>query len=167
MTPTPAVRRWLYPGTFDPPTLGHLDLIQRALPLCDELVVAVAENREKRTLLPLGDRLALMEAVTSTMDGLRVQSFDTLLTEQVRTLEVNAVLRGVRAFSDFEYELVMALTNRKLLPTFETIFMMPSEPFLSVSSSLVKEIFRYGGDVSAFVPPAVLARLKALGAPPD
>ncbi|MCB1164023.1 MAG: pantetheine-phosphate adenylyltransferase [Candidatus Krumholzibacteriia bacterium] len=167
MTPTPAVRRWLYPGTFDPPTLGHLDLIQRALPLCDDLVVAVAENREKRTLLPLADRLALMETVTATMDGLRVLSFDTLLTEQVRTLKVNAVLRGVRAFSDFEYELVMALTNRKLLPTFETIFMMPSEPFLSVSSSLVKEIFRYGGDVSAFVPPAVLARLQALGTSSD
>jgi pantetheine-phosphate adenylyltransferase len=157
------VKRWLYPGTFDPPTRGHLDLIQRALPLCDELLVAVADNREKSTLLNLEERLELMGMVTAHLPGTRVVSFDTLLTEQVEKHEVDAVLRGVRAFSDFEYELVMAITNRKLLARFETIFMMPSECFLSLSSSLVKEIMGYGGDISEFVPRPVREKLQEMG----
>ena len=157
------MKRWLYPGTFDPPTRGHLDLIERALPLCDELIVAVAENREKHTLLELPERLRLMATMTAGMPHLRVIGFDTLLTEQVLAHKVDAVLRGVRAFSDFEAELVMALTNRKLLASFETIFMMPSEPYLSLSSSLVKEILRYGGNVDCFVPAPVLAELRKLG----
>lgn len=157
------MKRWLYPGTFDPPTRGHLDLIQRALPLCDELLVAVADNREKHTLLTLPERLRLMAIVTADIPAARVIPFDTLLTEQVETHRIDAVLRGVRAFSDFEYELVMAITNRKLLPRFETIFMMPSECFLSLSSSLVKEILRYGGDISEFVPRAVRDELVRLG----
>ncbi len=157
------MKRWLYPGTFDPPTRGHLDLIQRALPLCDELLVAVADNHEKSTLLNLEERLKLMNMVTVEMPGARVVSFDTLLTEQVEKYEVDAVLRGVRAFSDFEYELVMAITNRKLLARFETIFMMPSECFLSLSSSLVKEIMSYGGDISEFVPRPVREEMQKMG----
>ncbi len=157
------MKRWLYPGTFDPPTRGHLDLIQRALPLCDELLVAVADNHEKSTLLSLEERLKLMNMVTVEMPGARVVSFDTLLTEQVEKYEVDAVLRGVRAFSDFEYELVMAITNRKLLARFETIFMMPSECFLSLSSSLVKEIMSYGGDISEFVPRPVREEMQKMG----
>ena len=157
------MKRWLYPGTFDPPTRGHLDLIQRALPLCDELLVAVADNREKTTLLSLEERLELMGMVTAHLPGARVVSFDTLLTKQVVKYEVDAVLRGVRAFSDFESELVMAITNRKLLACFETIFMMPSECFLSLSSSLVKEIMSYGGDISEFVPRPVRDKLRKMG----
>ncbi len=157
------MKRWLYPGTFDPPTRGHLDLIQRALPLCDELLVAVADNREKTTLLTLDERQELMAMITSELPGARVVSFDTLLTAQVEKHEVDAVLRGVRAFSDFEYELVMAITNRKLLARFETIFMMPSECFLSLSSSLVKEIMAYGGDISEFVPRPVREKLQKMG----
>ncbi len=157
------MKRWLYPGTFDPPTRGHLDLIQRALPLCDELLVAVADNHEKSTLLNLEERLKLMNMVTVEMPGARVVSFDTLLTEQVEKYEVDAVLRGVRAFSDFEYELVMAITNRTLLARFETIFMVPSECFLSLSSSLVKEIMSYGGDISEFVPRPVREEMQKMG----
>ncbi len=157
------MKRWLYPGTFDPPTRGHLDLIQRALPLCDELLVAVADNREKNTLLNLDERLELMTMITAELPGARVVSFDTLLTAQVEKHEVDAVLRGVRAFSDFEYELVMAITNRKLLARFETIFMMPSECFLSLSSSLVKEIMGYDGDISEFVPRPVREKLQKMG----
>lgn len=147
-----SMRRWLYPGTFDPPTRGHMDIIQRAVPLCDELIVAVADNRQKTTLLSLAVRMGLMADLTAEMGSVRVISFDTLLTAQVELHRVSAVLRGVRAFSDFEYELVMAITNRKLLRSFETIFMMPSECYLSLSSSLVKEILRYGGDLREFVP---------------
>jgi len=160
------VRRWLYPGTFDPPTRGHLDIIERAVPLCDELLVAVADNREKSTFLTLAERLRLMETVTEEMDSVRVIPFDTLLTEQVERHQVDAVLRGVRAFSDFEYELVMAITNRKLLARFETIFMMPSECFLSLSSSLVKEVLGYGGEIEKFVPRAVRDELERMGKVP-
>lgn len=156
------MNRWLYPGTFDPPTLGHLDLIRRALPLCDELIIAVAENREKSVMLSLDQRLALVESMTAELDGVKVVGFDTLLTEQVTTWDVAAVLRGVRAFGDFEYELALALTNRKMLDRFETIFMMPSEAFIHVSSSMVREIFGYGGDISGFVHPAVLKGLQDL-----
>jgi pantetheine-phosphate adenylyltransferase len=157
------MNRWLYPGTFDPPTLGHLDLISRALPLCDELLIAVADNREKNTLLPLADRLRLMSLMTKGIERVQVISFDTLLTDLVGDRGVNAVLRGVRAFSDFEYELAMALINRKMLDEFETIFMMPSEKYMSLSSSLVKEIMKYGGDVSQFVTPDVFRELVAAG----
>ena len=157
------MNRWLYPGTFDPPTRGHLDLIRRALPLCDELVVAVADNREKATLFTLEERLRLVERAVEGLGTVRVLPFDTLLTDQVRELDVSAVLRGVRAFSDFEYELVMALTNRKLLDRFETIFMMPSESYIYLSSTLVKEILEYDGDVSKFVIPPVLELMIEMG----
>ncbi len=153
------MNRWLYPGTFDPPTKGHLDLIRRALPLCDELIVAVAENREKSTFFTLAERMELTEAMCDGLPGISLISFETLLTEQFQTREIRAVLRGVRAFSDFEYEFVMALTNRKLLDHFETVFMMPSEPYIYLSSSLVREIMGYGGEIGEFVTPPVLKRL--------
>jgi len=157
------MKRWLYPGTFDPPTLGHLDLVRRARLLCDELLVAVSDNKLKRSAFTVHERRRMMEAMVGELAGVRVITFDTLLTEQMDKLGVNAVLRGVRAFSDFEYELVMALTNRKLLDRFETIFMMPSESYLYLSSTTVKEILGYGGDVSAFVAPPVLRILAELG----
>ena len=157
------MNRWLYPGTFDPPTRGHLDLIRRAMPLCDELVVAVADNREKSTLFSLEERTRLVERSVEGLDRVRVVSFDSLLFDQVKILDVSAVLRGVRAFSDFEYEWVMALTNRKLLDRFETIFMMPSEPYIYLSSSLVKEILGYDGDISQFVIPPVHELMVEMG----
>jgi len=157
------MKRWLYPGTFDPPTRGHLDLIRRALPLCDELIVAVADNREKSTLFSLEERVRLAETAVAELNGVRVLSFDTLLTEQVEKLGIDAVLRGIRAFSDFEYEFVMALTNRKLLDRFESIFMMPSENYIYLSSSLVKEILKYGGDLEPFLTRPVLELMKRMG----
>jgi pantetheine-phosphate adenylyltransferase len=161
------MRRWLYPGTFDPATKGHMDLIRRALPLCDELVIAVAENREKTTFFTQEQRLHLMQRAVAGLTDVKVIGFNTLLSEQVQKLKVDAVLRGVRAFSDFEYEFVMALTNRKLLSSFESIFMMPSEPYIYLSSSLVKEILKYGGDISAFVTTEVLEAIAALDLQPE
>jgi pantetheine-phosphate adenylyltransferase len=160
------MNRWMYPGTFDPPTRGHLDLIRRAMPLCDELVVAVADNKEKTTLFSLEERVKLVEKAVVGLDNVKVLSFNTLLTEQVEKLGVSAVLRGVRAFSDFEYEFVMALTNRKLLDRFESIFMMPSEKYIYLSSSLVKEIREYGGDLTPFVTAPVLEMMTEMGKGP-
>jgi len=160
------MNRWLYPGTFDPPTRGHLDLIRRAMPLCDELIVAVADNKEKLTLFNMDERLRLAERATVGLDNVKVVSFDTLLTEQVEKYSVSAVLRGIRAFSDFEYEFVMALTNRKLLDRFESIFMLPSEPYIYLSSSLVKEILKYGGDLAPFVTEPVLQLMTEMGKGP-
>jgi pantetheine-phosphate adenylyltransferase len=156
------MKRWLYPGTFDPPTNGHMDLVHRARRLCDELIIAVAESREKATFFNLEERLHLMQQAVADLADVRVVSFDILLTEQVEREQVDAVLRGVRAVSDFEYELQMALVNRKLLERFETIFMMPSEQHIYLSSSLVKEIMRYGGDISAFVPSGVVEAMKRM-----
>jgi len=160
------MNRWMYPGTFDPPTRGHLDLIRRAMPLCDELVVAVADNKEKTTLFSLEERVKLAEKAVVGLDNVKVLSFNTLLTEQVEKLGVSAILRGVRAFSDFEYEFVMALTNRKLLDRFESIFMMPSEKYIYLSSSLVKEIGEYGGDLTPFVTAPVLEMMTEMGKGP-
>jgi pantetheine-phosphate adenylyltransferase len=157
------MKRWLYPGSFDPPTKGHLDLIQRAIPLCDELIVAVANNPEKSTFFTSAERLELTRAMTEGMPGISLINFDTLLTEQFEQHEVSAVLRGVRAFSDFEYEFVMALTNRKLLDSFDTVFMMPSESCIYLSSSLVREIMSYGGDIGEFVTARVLKLLQDWG----
>ena len=154
------MRRWLYPGTFDPPTRGHLDLIRRALPLCDELLVAVSDNKEKRTSFSVAERVRMVEAMVEELADVRVIDFDTLLTVQVEKRDIAAVLRGVRAFSDFEYELVMALTNRKLLDHFETIFMMPSQEYLFVSSSRLKELVRFGRAIDEFVPPLVAKKLR-------
>ena len=157
------MKRWLYPGTVDPPTKGHLDLIRRAVPLCDELLVAVADNREKSTFFTLAERMELTSAMVQGMAGVKLVTFDTLLTEQFQIREVDAVLRGVRAFSDFEYEFVMALTNRKLLDRFETVFMMPSEPYIYLSSSLVREIMQYNGEIGEFVTAPVLELLRGWG----
>ncbi len=150
----------IYPGTFDPVTLGHLDIIERGLKLFDGLVVAVAASTPKDTLFGVKERLAMLSEETAQYEGVRVESFDTLLIDYARRRGIGTILRGLRVISDFEYEFQMALTNRKLAPDIETVFMMTSETYASVSSRFIKEIARLGGSVSAFVTPGVEARLK-------
>ena len=154
------MRRAIYPGSFDPVTNGHLDVIGRARKLFDEIVVAVAHNDEKQPLFSLEERLALLSDALDKIDHVRVAQFDGLLVDFAVAQKANAVIRGLRAVSDFEFEFQMALMNRKLEDSVETIFLMPKEEYTYLSSRLVKEIARLGGNVSSFVPPAVA---KALG----
>jgi pantetheine-phosphate adenylyltransferase len=154
------VTRALYPGTFDPITNGHLDVIQRASRLFDELVVAVAESPGKNAVFSLEERQRLIEASIAGIDGVKVTSFAGLLADEFKARDVDVVIRGLRAVSDFEYELMLALMNRKLTPEFETVFLMPSEQYVYLHSSLVREVFSLGGDVSELVPPPVLEAFK-------
>jgi pantetheine-phosphate adenylyltransferase len=154
------MRRAIYPGSFDPVTNGHLDVIERARKLFDEVIVAVAHNDEKQALFSLQERLDLLQETAAKIDSVRITQFDGLLVEFAAAQKATAVIRGLRAVSDFEFEFQMALMNRKLEASVETIFLMPKEEFTYLSSRLVKEIARLGGDVSSFVPPAVA---KALG----
>ena len=154
------MRRAIYPGSFDPVTNGHLDVIERARKLFDEVIVAVAHNDEKQALFSLQERLDLLQETVAKIDNVRITQFDGLLVEFAAAQKATAVIRGLRAVSDFEFEFQMALMNRKLEASVETIFLMPKEEFTYLSSRLVKEIARLGGDVSSFVPPAVA---KALG----
>jgi len=156
----------IYPGTFDPLTNGHLDLIARGAKIVDELVVAILRNSEKGTpLFTVPERLEmLLEAVASSgFRNVSVTTFDGLLVDFARQQGAKAVLRGIRAISDYEYEFQMAMMNRKLDPELETLFMMPAEKYTYVSSRLIKGVFKLGGDVSALVPPLVMERLKAKG----
>jgi len=154
------MRRAIYPGSFDPVTNGHLDVIERARKLFDEVIVAVAHNDEKQALFSLQERLDLLQETAAKIDKVQITQFDGLLVEFAAAQKATAVIRGLRAVSDFEFEFQMALMNRKLETSVETIFLMPKEEFTYLSSRLVKEIARLGGDVSSFVPPAVA---KALG----
>ncbi len=150
-----------YPGTFDPPTNGHLDLIQRGSHIFDELVVALLKNPDKEgPLFSLSERRAMLEELTRPYDNVRVDTFDGLLVDYAMRMGARAVLRGIRAISDYEYELQMALMNRKLDPQLETVFMMPAETYSYVSSRLVKEIARLGGSVHGLVPDLVERRLQ-------
>ncbi len=152
----------IYPGTFDPLTNGHLDLIARGAKIVDELVVAILRNSEKGT--PLFTVPERVEMITEALEGFQnvsVATFDGLLVDFARQQGAKAVLRGIRAISDYEYEFQMAMMNRKLDPELETLFMMPAEKYTYVSSRLIKGVFRLGGDVSALVPPLVVERLKA------
>jgi pantetheine-phosphate adenylyltransferase len=155
------MRRAIYPGSFDPVTNGHLDIIERARKLFDEVIVAVAHNDAKAPLFTLEERLDLLRSTMGKIDNVRVDSFDGLLVEFARTREAIAVIRGLRAISDFEFEFQMALMNRKLEARVETIFLMPTEEYTYLSSRIVKEIARLGGDVSKFVPPPVAKALAA------
>ncbi|UCH84055.1 MAG: pantetheine-phosphate adenylyltransferase [Candidatus Latescibacterota bacterium] len=145
----------LYPGTFDPITNGHLDVIKRASRLFDTLVVAVAKGVHKKTYFPLATRKRLIKESAPGMNNVEVVSLPGLLAEQCERMSVDVVIRGLRALSDFEYEMMMALMNRKLYPKFETVFLMPSERYIYLHSSTVKEVFALGGDVSDLVPEPV------------
>jgi pantetheine-phosphate adenylyltransferase len=151
----------IYPGTFDPLTNGHLDLIARGAKIVDELVVAVLRNSEKgKPLFTVLEREEMLREATADIENVSVTTFDGLLVEFAREQGAKAVLRGIRAVSDYEYELQMAMMNRKLDPELETLFMMPGEKYTYVSSRLIKGVFQLGGDVSALVPPNVVERLK-------
>ncbi len=150
----------LYPGTFDPVTLGHVDIIRRATRLFDKLVVAVADNPEKQSLFTVKERVKLLEQATGDIEKATVTSFNTLTAKFARSIGAAAIIRGIRAISDFEFEFQMALMNRKLEPDVETVYLMPTDKYSYLSSSLVKDIARRGGDVSCFVPPDVLEALK-------
>jgi pantetheine-phosphate adenylyltransferase len=150
----------IYPGTFDPLTNGHLDVIKRALSLFDRLIVAVACNERKAPLFDAGERMAMIGQATRGMKGVSVDRFDGLLVDYARRKKAVALVRGLRAVSDFEYELQMALMNRKLNPRVEAIFLMPSQQYTYLNSSLVKEIARMGGPVKELVPPYVAQMLK-------
>jgi pantetheine-phosphate adenylyltransferase len=151
----------VYPGSFDPLTNGHLDIIRRATRLFDRIIVAVLENEGKSPLFSVPERMDLIRRCTSGVAGVEVQSFSGLLVDFMRTVDASAVIRGIRAVSDYEYELQMALMNRELYSGAETIFMLPAVEYTFVSSRLVKEVFRLGGDVSQGVPSAVLQALSA------
>ena len=151
----------IYPGTFDPPTNGHLDLIQRGARIFDELIVAVLRNSEKTPLFTVEERQEMLRECTGQWHNVRVESFEGLLVDYARSLGAQAVLRGIRAVSDYEYELQMAWMNRKLDPSLETIFMMPAGAYSYLSSRLVREIAALGGALVGMVPTSVDSRLRA------
>jgi pantetheine-phosphate adenylyltransferase len=152
-------RTAIYPGSFDPLTNGHLAIIQRGLKVFDRLIVAVANNPEKKPLFSVDERKTMISEAVGGDERVEVDSFDALLVEYVRRKGVHTVLRGLRAVSDFEYEFQIANMNRHLLPDLETVFVMTGEDYFFVSARLVREVATFGGDVSAFVPPNVLAGL--------
>jgi pantetheine-phosphate adenylyltransferase len=149
------MRRAIYPGSFDPVTNGHLDVIERARKLFDEVIVAVAHNDEKQPLLSLTERLDLLRETAGRIANVRIAEFEGLLVDFAKAQNAGAVIRGLRAVSDFEFEFQMALMNRKLDAAVETIFLMPKEEYTYLSSRIVKEIARLGGDVSSFGPTCV------------
>jgi pantetheine-phosphate adenylyltransferase len=155
------MRRAIYPGSFDPVTNGHLDVVERAQKLFDEVIVAVADNDEKSALFTLEERLDLLRQTLGKIDNVRIAHFTGLLVDFAREQEATAVIRGLRAISDFEFEFQMALMNRKLEAAVETIFLMPKEDYTYLSSRIVKEIARLGGDVSKFVAAPVAKALAA------
>lgn len=153
-------RTAIYPGSFDPLTNGHLAIIQRGLKVFDRLVVAVANNPQKKPLFTVEERKAMISQALGGDERVEVDSFDALLVEYVRRKGIHTVLRGLRAVSDFEFEFQIANMNRHLLPDLETVFVMTGEDYFFVSASLVREVATFGGDVSAFVPGVVLEGLK-------
>src|SRR5438876_5395142 len=158
------MRRAIYPGSFDPVTNGHLDIIQRGCKLFDEIIIAVLVNPDKTPFFSVSERCDILREVLKDIDRgeckLTVESFEGLLVQYAADRNAHAIVRGIRAISDYEYELQMALMNRRLEPNIETVFMMPAETYSYVSSRLVKEVFQLGGELNGLVPSLVEARMK-------
>jgi pantetheine-phosphate adenylyltransferase len=150
----------IYPGSFDPVTNGHLDLIERASRIFERLVVAVLRNQDKSPMFALGERVEMLRETTRLFPNVEVDTFDGLLVDYARKMDARVLLRGIRAVSDYEYELQMALMNRKLEPQLETVFMLPAVEYSYLSSHLVRELARLGGSVTGLVPAAVEQRLR-------
>ena len=150
----------IYPGTFDPITNGHIDLIQRSLKIFREVIIAVAPSRKKEPFFPISERLSMIKQAVKTLRGARVEAFDSLLVDYAARRKSIAIVRGLRAVSDFEYELQMALMNRRLNSNIETVFMMPSEEYTFLTSTMVKEVASFGGNVKGLVPAVVEKALK-------
>jgi len=155
------IRRAVYPGTFDPPTWGHIDLVHRGIKIMDELVVAVLDNPQKETLFTAEERAAMLKDCIGGLPGVIVDRFEGLLVDYARAKGCQAILRGLRAVSDFEYEYQMALMNRRLAPEVDTLFLMPNEEHVFVSSRIVREVARFGGNLASLVPDSVRRRLEA------
>ena len=151
----------LYPGTFDPPTNGHVDLIQRGSKLFEHLTVGILKNPVKNPLFTVEERVEMLKEATHALGNVSIATFDGLMVEFARRQGATAVLRGIRAISDYEHEFQVALMNRRLAPEIETVFLQPAGRYSFVSSRMVKEVFSFGGDVSGLVPPNVLKRLRA------
>ena len=150
----------IYPGSFDPPTNGHLDLIQRGSKIFEELIVAILRNSEKVPMFSVAERLEMLKELTKDLPNVRIDTFHGLMVEYAKSMNAICVLRGIRAISDYEYELQMALMNRKLEPTLETVFMMPADKYSYVSSRLVREVAQAGGPVKGLVPEVVEQKLR-------
>ena len=161
MPPKPPSVTAIYPGSFDPITNGHLDLVQRGARMFDTLIVAILRNDSKLPLFSVEERMDMLREVVRPYPNVRVDSFDGLLVDYASRCEATVLLRGIRAISDYEYELQMALMNRRLRPDIETVFMMSNEAYSFISSRLVKEVFRLGGNISGLVPPTVEARMHS------
>ena len=151
----------VYPGSFDPPTFGHLDLIERASKMFDQVIVAVASNNEKAALFTVDERKAMLRTITRTLKNVEIDSFRGLTVDFARERNAVALVRGLRVVSDFEYELTMAVTNRKLNSGIDTVCLMPSESYMLLSSRIIKEVVQFGGDVTEFVPNEVKKCLLA------
>ena len=150
----------IYPGSFDPPTNGHLDIIERGLQMFDKVIVSIMCNPGKKSLFTLEERIELLKEITSPFPNIEIDSSDGLLVDYAVQRNVNVILRGMRAVSDFEYEFQMALMNRRLNRDIQTVFLMTGLRWIFISSSIIKEAARFGGDVSDMVPPAVCKKLK-------
>lgn len=157
---THPARRAVYPGSFDPITNGHLDILDRSLTLFSEVIIVVAESGRKDPLLTPEERVELIQEVTADRKGVKVDRWSGLIMDYARIHHISAVIRGLRAASDFEYEFMMAHMNKELNPQVETLFMMTAQNLFFVSSTMVKELFHYGGDITPFVPGNVVKRLK-------
>ena len=161
------MRITIYPGSFDPVTKGHLDIIERAAALFDKLIVVVLSNPDKNPVFPVDERVSFIEKITENMGNVEVDSFDGLLADYVRIKGAMAIVKGLRAMSDFEYEFQMALTNKKLNPDMETLFLNTSGEYMYLSSSMVKQLASFGGDISGFIPAEIrddiVKRLRKAG----